>query len=93
MTKSELIRSLSEVHQIPLHRARLVVDEIFEIISRNLLCGDKVEIRGFGVFSLRVGKARLTRNPQTGAAIEIGVRRGVAFRAGRGLRARLNPQT
>lgn len=92
MTKSELIRSLVQGFDLPLRRATLVVDLLFEIISEGLEQGEKVEIRGFGSFSPKLAKPRLSRNPQTGEEIRVGERRSLGFKVGRGLHAKLNAE-
>ncbi len=90
MTKSELIQKLADKFDLQPRHARLIVDAVFENMSRALILGDKVILRGFGTFSQKVSKARQSRNPQTGEKIQIGDRRGIVFKAGRALHDRLN---
>lgn len=90
MTKSELIKALSEKNELNTTLSQRVVDSFFEVITRNLLSGDRVEIRGFGTFSMKERKPRLMRNPKTGEAVAVGSHRSVVFHAGKQLLNRLN---
>jgi integration host factor subunit beta len=81
MTKSELIARLSERNpHLYLRDVERIVAAIFEEMSSALARGHRVELRGFGAFSVKHRTARLGRNPRTGAA----------FKAGKELRERLN---
>lgn len=90
MTKSELTQRLADKFNLQQRHARLIVDAVFENMSRALILGDKVILRGFGTFSQKVSKARQSRNPQTGEKIQVGERRSVIFKVGRALHERLN---
>ncbi|MGD9538241.1 MAG: integration host factor subunit beta [Alphaproteobacteria bacterium] len=93
MTKSELIQRLAEMYPDPrlYHRDyERVVNTIFEEISEALIRGDRVELRGFGAFSVRARAARVGRNPRTGAAVEVGQKRLPFFKTGKELRDRVN---
>lgn len=91
MTKSELVKKLMEVHDnLYLKDVRLLVDTIFNEMSDALQRGDRIELRGFGAFSIRKRKPRVARNPKTNEKVELGERSVVYFRAGKGLRDRLN---
>jgi len=90
MTKSELIKKLSDEHNIAQTYAQDVVDNLFEIMTQNLQTGDRVEIRGFGVFSMKESRPRIGRNPKTGETVAVGVRRSVTFHAGKQLQESLN---
>ncbi len=90
MTKSELIQKLAVKYGLPNKQARLIVDALFNNIILSLASSDKVILRGFGVFALKILKARLSRNPQTGEEIQVGERRSIAFKAGRSLHGRIN---
>jgi integration host factor subunit beta len=59
-------------------------------IADALVRGDRVELRGFGVFSVRQYQARSALNPRTGAGVNVGPRRRPVFKVGRELRRRLN---
>jgi integration host factor subunit beta len=93
MTKSELIQRLAEMYPDPrlYHRDyERVVNTIFDEISEALIRGDRVELRGFGAFSVRGRAARIGRNPRTGAAVKVGEKRLPFFKTGKELRDRVN---
>lgn len=91
MTKSELIKILKEKHQqLQLKEVSAMVDLFFDILTKSLKSKDRVEIRGFGTFSLRKRKARMARNPRTGEKVSVSDRYAVYFRAGKGLKDKVN---
>ena len=67
MVKSELIESLAERADITLAKAEEIVDLFFDAVGDTLCNGHRVEIRGFGAFTVREYKAYEGRNPKTGA--------------------------
>ena len=72
MTKSELIARLAELNPSLYHRdLEQLVNTVFDTISDALERGDRVELRGFGAFSLRERKARTGRNPRTGESVNV----------------------
>ena len=72
MTKSELILRLAELnpHLYQSH-AEQIVDTVFEEITKALASGARVELRGFGAFSVKQRKARTGRNPRTGTTVAV----------------------
>ena len=91
MIKSELILRIAEQNPHLYERdVEAVVNLILGRISDALVAGDRVELRGLGVFSLRTRNAREGRNPKTGAAVPIAEKRTVAFKTGKAMQARLN---
>ncbi|MBV6631802.1 MAG: integration host factor subunit beta [Alphaproteobacteria bacterium] len=91
MTKSELILRLAErnPHLFQRDVERLVAcvfDEITDALSR----GDRVELRGFGAFSVKHREARTGRNPRTGASVDVEAKSVPFFKTGKQLRERLN---
>ena len=91
MTKSELITLLSDKFSQLVHKdAELSVKTIIDSLGDALNKGGRVEIRGFGSFSLNHRPARLGRNPKTGEEIPITARRVVTFRPGQKLKARVD---
>ncbi|MBQ1265340.1 MAG: integration host factor subunit beta [Proteobacteria bacterium] len=90
MKKSELINKLSNRFELSQHDATHIVETLFEIMIRNLLAGDRVEIREFGIFTTKTTKSRVSRNPRTGKSIVIGDRRSICFRSSRKLHTLLN---
>ena len=67
-----------------------MVDVILDEIATALEQGNRVELRGFGAFSVRQRDARVGRNPRTGESVEVDEKRVPFFKAGKELRARLN---
>jgi integration host factor subunit beta len=91
MTKSELIQKLSERNpHLFLRDVEKIVDTIFEEITSALVKGDRVELRGFGAFSVKQRDARTGRNPRTGETVKVDAKRLPFFKTGKGLRERLN---
>ncbi len=91
MTKSELIASMAEAHpHLRFNGAERVVETLFNEITAALANGDRVELRGFGSFSIKTRKARIGRNPRTGDAVPVKEKRLPHFKAGKGMRLRLN---
>ncbi len=91
MLRSELVAKLSEAYpHLPQKRVEQAVDVIFEEISAALERGDRVELRGFGAFSVREREARRGRNPRTGEAVDVPAKRVPFFKAGKELRMRIN---
>lgn len=91
MLRSELVTRLAEERpHLPQKRVEQAVDVIFEEISAALERGDRVELRGFGAFSVRERNARKGRNPRTGESVEVPAKRVPFFKAGKELRMRIN---
>ncbi|AJF06940.1 integration host factor subunit beta [Geoalkalibacter subterraneus] len=91
MTKSELIEQLSVVNtMLSKKEAELVINTIFDSISDALIDGDRVEIRGFGSFTIRERDAREARNPKSGDLVKIPPKKTPFFKTGKELRERVN---
>ncbi len=91
MLRSELILRLSEERpEIRPREVERIVDVILDEISAALEAGDRVELRGFGAFSVRQREARTGRNPRTGESVPVEKKYVPFFKAGKELRARLN---
>lgn len=91
MTKSELILRLSKRYPHLYQRdIETLVATIFDDISAALVDGGRVELRGFGAFSIRRREARKARNPKNGKEVNIGERYAIYFRTGKELRERIN---
>ena len=94
MTKSELILRLAEKNPHLYQRdVERIVTIIFEEISAALAGGDRVELRGFGAFSVKNRDARTGRNPQTGEEILIAPRKVLTFKPSQVLKNAINIQT
>ena len=91
MTKSELIERLSDEHELLNKKdAEAVINLIFGGIGEALAQGDRVEIRGFGSFSVRERDAREARNPKSGQLVKIPSRKTPFFKTGKELRERVD---
>lgn len=91
MKKSELIQKLSKRFPHLYQRdVELLVNTVLGEIANTLVDGRRVELRGFGAFSIRTREARKARNPKTGREVQIGERSAIYFRTGKELRERIN---
>lgn len=91
MTKSELIARLAELNPHLYQRdVERIVTTIFEEVTAALARGDRVELRGFGAFSVKQRDARQGRNPRTGETVEVSQKAIPFFKTGKQLRERLN---
>lgn len=91
MIKSELIAALAEENPHLTQRdVERVVNVVFERVINALEIGGRVELRGFGAFSVRSRAARAGRNPRTGASVEVRAKHVPFFKSGKELRAKLN---
>ncbi|HET9113360.1 MAG: integration host factor subunit beta [Burkholderiales bacterium] len=91
MTKSELIAQLAVRHpQLVTTDAEMAVKTILDAVSKSLAGGARVEIRGFGSFSLNYRPPRLGRNPKTGEKVEVPEKYVPHFKAGKELRERVD---
>jgi integration host factor subunit beta len=91
MTKSDLIKRLAEANpHLYVRDIERIVSTLFEEISAALVRGDRVELRGFGAFSVRDRGARVGRNPRTGDEVDVPDKAVPYFKTGKELRQRLN---
>ncbi|MHC8509030.1 MAG: integration host factor subunit beta [Rhodospirillales bacterium] len=91
MTKSELIARLAEANPKLFQReVERVVTTVFDEITNALAAGDRVEIRGFGAFSIKSRNSRVGRNPRTGEAVTVEQKFVPYFKTGKQLRDKLN---
>ena len=91
MTRSQLILRLAELNPHLYHRdADRIVATVFEEISAALARGDRVELRGFGAFSVKRRAARVGRNPRTGEMVQVAAKHLPYFKTGKELRERIN---
>ena len=94
MTKSELIEKLSlRQTQLTYKDVEFAIKTITEQMAQTLASGDRIEIRGFGSFSLHYRPARVGRNPKTGAAVRLSGKYVPHFKPGKELRERVNYTT
>jgi len=90
MNKSELIEELAAKTGYNPKLTDKMVRIFFDRIKAALSAGDKVEIRGFGSFTLKKYKGYIGRNPKTGETVEVKPKQLPAFRTGKDLRSRVN---
>lgn len=91
MTKSELIERIAERQsQLSTKDVELAVKSMVEQMAQTLATGDRIEIRGFGSFSLHYREPRLGRNPKTGEAVGLSGKYVPHFKPGKELRERVN---
>lgn len=91
MTKSELIAKIADQNpHLYMRDVEKIVDTIFEEITEALAEDDRVELRGFGAFSVKHRDARTGRNPRTGESVHVEAKRLPFFKTGKLLRDRLN---
>ncbi len=91
MTKSELIQRLADANPHLYQRdVERIVTTIFDEITTALANGDRVELRGFGAFSVKERGSRIGRNPRTGAAVNVAAKHIPYFKTGKQLREKLN---
>ncbi len=91
MIKSELIQRISQKNPHLYHRdVERIINTVFDKIVEALGNGDRVELRGFGAFSVKERQSREGRNPRTGEAVQVEAKRVPFFKTGKELRERLN---
>jgi DNA-binding protein HU-beta len=83
--KQDLIQRVVERTGLPRVKAEAAVDSIFEAMKAALGRGDRIELRGFGVFNVKPRKTGVGRNPRTGAEVSIAPGKAVRFKPGREL--------
>ncbi len=90
MTKAELIEAMSNKLPLPKADAERAVNIVLDDIIGALRSGDRVNISGFGTFSVSTRQARTGRNPKTGETIQISASRSAKFKPGKQLKDSLN---
>lgn len=91
MIKSELVQAIADRNPHLYQRdVENIVNAIFDEITTALSRGDRVELRGFGAFSVKNRPARIGRNPRTGVAVQVEEKWVPFFKTGKELRERLN---
>ncbi len=85
MIKQDLIQRVVERTGLPRIKAESAVDAIFEAMKGALTNSDRIELRGFGVFTVKPRKTGVGRNPRTGAEVSITPGKAVRFKPGKDL--------
>jgi len=90
MNKSELVESLANAKDLTYKKSEEIVNLIFDSMSKTLVEGGRIEIRGFGSFVVKDYKAYMGRNPKTGEVIKVKPKKLPFFKVGKELRERVN---
>ena len=90
MNKSDIINHVNEKNNLELSDIEYSIKKIINYMSENLYQGERIEIRGFGTFSLHTHRSRLARNPKTGDKIALERRNTVHFKPSKELKSRVN---
>jgi integration host factor subunit beta len=94
MIKSELIERIASQNPHLYQRdVEKIVDTILDVMIEGLRRGDRVELRGFGAFSVKLRGARQGRNPRTGASVLVAKKAIPSFKTGKNMHVRLNRET
>jgi integration host factor subunit beta len=91
MIKSDLVWRVRQQNlHLYLRDVEKIVDAIFDEIAASLVRGERIELRGFGAFSVKLREARTGRNPRTGALVQVPKKAAPHFKTGLEMRERLN---
>ncbi|MCF7997029.1 MAG: integration host factor subunit beta [Chromatiaceae bacterium] len=91
MLLSELTATIARQQaDLPAADVELAIAALIETMTEALAAGERIELRGFGAFSLRMRQARVGRNPKTGEPVSVPVRQALHFKPGKALRERVN---
>ena len=90
MTKAELVEMLAGRTGVSKKDTSIIVNMILDNIGNALIKGDKVELRGFGSFKVKSRRARMARNPRTGASVSVPAKQVPYFKASNDLKSKLN---
>jgi nucleoid DNA-binding protein len=85
LIKQDIIHHVIERTGLPRVKAEAAVDTVFESLKKALANGDRIELRGFGVFNVRPRKTGIGRNPRTGTEVNIAPGKAVRFKPGKEL--------
>jgi integration host factor beta subunit len=92
MTRSELIEKIAEkCSGFTKRQVEIMFDTVIDSIKDALRKGERVEIRGFGNFTVKTRAPRIARNPKTGQTVEVPMKRAVHFKVGKELLEMMNP--
>jgi integration host factor subunit beta len=94
MIKSELVQKIADKNPHLYHRdVERIVNKVLDEIVDAMRDGSRVELRGFGAFSVKSRDGRTGRNPRTGESVAVIPKKAPFFKTGKELRARLNKKT
>ena len=92
MTKSQLVDAVAEDSRYPRKTVEVAVNAVFDTMVDALQSEERIEIRGFGSFTVRQYKSYSGRNPKTGEQVAVPAKRMPFFKVGKDLRARINEE-
>jgi len=87
LIKQDIVHKVVERTGLPRTKAEAAVDTVFEGLKQALAAGERIELRGFGFFSVRARKTGIGRNPRTGTEVNIAPGKAVRFKPGKELHA------
>ena len=90
MNKSDLIEALAKQADLPIRKSEEIVNLVFDTMSKALIAGDRIEIRGFGSFMVKTYQGYVGRNPKTGEKIEVTEKRLPFFKTGKELKEKVD---
>ena len=93
MTKSELIEFFANRKKLPKKRAEEIVNCVISSMTQSILRKERIEIRGFGSFSIKQYKPYKGRNPKTGETVSVRAKKSIHFKVGKELKERVNSLT
>jgi len=85
LIKQDIVHHVIERTGLPRTKAEAAVDTVFEGLKEALAAGERIELRGFGVFNVKPRKTGIGRNPRTGAEVSIPPGKAVRFKPGKEL--------
>lgn len=91
MIKQDIVRRVAERMEITKVKAEVAVDSVFQALKAALKEGERIELRGFGVFIVKPRKSGIGRNPRTGAEVPIPPGKTVRFKPGKDIRVNEQP--
>lgn len=93
MNKSDLIVTVAKEAELPLRKAEEIVNLVFDTMSKALVDGDRIEIRGFGSFMVKEYQGYTGRNPKTGEQISVTDKKLPFFKTGKELKEKVDDAT
>ena len=90
MIKVDIVNEVSRIAEITKVKAEVAVDAVFDAMRTSMMKGDRIELRGFGVFQVKPRKRGVGRNPRTGEPVPIPPKRVVTFKASAMLKDQIN---
>ena len=90
MTKSELIKTIADKGDLTKEASEKLVNFVFDSFSEAILREERIELRGFGAFTVKHHKPYLGRNPKTGEPVQVTAKKSISFKVGKELKERVN---